>query len=165
MKAQELIQECTKLNKTIASCESLTAGLFTSTLASIPGASAVLKGGLVTYFTEMKKELAHVDESIVVEYGVVSKQCADAMAKNTREITGADYCVSFTGNAGPDVMEEKPAGCVYCSIASKETVSSYHFQISDRGRNEIREEIVERMIEQLLVFIQKEEQDNGGYER
>ena len=78
-------------------CESLTAGLFTSTIASIPGASAILKGGLVTYFTPMKSVLAHVDVNLIQKYGVISEECAYAMAKNTREIMDVDYCVSFTG--------------------------------------------------------------------
>ena len=52
--AKQLVSLCTKNHLTISSCESLTAGLFTSTIASIPGASAMLKGGLVTYFTPMK---------------------------------------------------------------------------------------------------------------
>ena len=52
--AKQLVSLCTENHLTISSCESLTAGLFTSTIASIPGASAILKGGLVTYFTPMK---------------------------------------------------------------------------------------------------------------
>ena len=59
--ARQLVSLCTENHLTISSCESLTAGLFTSTIASIPGASAILKGGLVTYFTPMKSVLAHVD--------------------------------------------------------------------------------------------------------
>ena len=51
--AKQLVSLCTENHLTISSCESLTAGLFTSTIASIPGASAILKGGLVTYFTPM----------------------------------------------------------------------------------------------------------------
>ena len=58
-RAKQLVLLCTKHHLTLSSCESLTAGLFTSTIASVPGASAVLKGGLVTYFTPMKSVLAH----------------------------------------------------------------------------------------------------------
>lgn len=160
MQGQRLIELCKKRKITIASCESLTAGLFTSTIASIPGASAILKGGIVTYWTEIKENLVHVDSSIVLEYGVVSKECADAMAKNTREIMDVDYCVSFTGNAGPDTMEEKPAGCVYCSIASKDTIESFHFQL-DMERNVLRQEVVNQMIGQLVARIEQEENADG----
>ena len=148
MSAQDVVKLCTQQHKTVASCESLTAGLFSSTIASIPGASAVLKGGLVTYFTEMKKVLAHVDADLIDQYGVVSEECACAMAKNTRQIMDVDYCVSFTGNAGPSSMEGKPAGCVYCAIATKEKVYPFHFQY-DCPRNEVRANVVREMITQL----------------
>lgn len=161
MSAQLLIEVCKQKNKTIASCESLTAGLFTSTIASVSGASRILKGGIVTYFTEIKENLVHVDHSIVLEYGVVSEQCAIAMAKNTRELMDVDYCVSFTGNAGPDVMEDKPAGCVWCAIATKEDVQTFHFQLDGMERNQIRQKVVEEMIEQLIQSIVEEEGNNG----
>ena len=88
--AKQLVSLCTENHLTISSCESLTAGLFTSTIASIPGASAILKGGLVTYFTPMKSVLAHVDVNLIQNYGVISEECAYAMAKNTREIMDVD---------------------------------------------------------------------------
>ncbi|MBP3853860.1 MAG: CinA family protein [Erysipelotrichaceae bacterium] len=157
MRAQELVQLCKNKQCTIASCESLTAGLFTSTIASVPGASSVLKGGFVTYFTEMKEKLVHVPESIVLEYGVVSAPCARAMAENARRLTGADYCVSFTGNAGPDTMEDKPAGCVYCAIASAKETVAFHFQWDGMERNQIREAVVNKMIDCCIDIIQKEE--------
>ena len=140
----------------ISSCESLTAGLFTSTIASIPGASAILKGGLVTYFTPMKSVLAHVDVNLIQNYGVISEECAYAMAKNTREIMDVDYCVSFTGNAGPSAWEEKPAGRVYCAIASKKEVRVYGFQCTGLSRNDVREHVVCQMIDILIQTIQKE---------
>ncbi len=153
--AQEIIRICTDQKKTIASCESLTAGLFSSTIASNPGASQVLKGGLVTYFTEMKEKLAKVDSKIVLEYGVVSEACALAMAQNTRKIMDVDYCVSFTGNAGPSSMEDKPAGCVYCAIATCNQSFVYHFQCDDMTRNEVRAYVVEQMIKHLYDLVKK----------
>lgn len=154
--AKQLVSLCTKKHLTISSCESLTAGLFTSTLASVPGASAILKGGLVTYFTPMKSVLAHVDVGLIQKYGVISEECAFAMAKNTRQIMDVDYCVSFTGNAGPSAWEEKPAGRVYCAIASKKGVKVYGFQCRNLSRNEVREHVVLQMIDVLIHTIQKE---------
>lgn len=154
--AKQLVSLCTKNHLTISSCESLTAGLFTSTIASIPGASAMLKGGLVTYFTPMKSVLAHVDLDLIQKHGVISEECAYAMAKNTREIMDVDYCISFTGNAGPDTWEEKPAGRVYCAIASKKSVHVYGFQCTGLSRNEVREHVVMQMIDILIQIIQKE---------
>ena len=152
--ARQLVSLCTENHLTISSCESLTAGLFTSTIASIPGASAILKGGLVTYFTPMKSVLAHVD--LIQKYGVISEECAYAMAKNTRQIMDVDYCISFTGNAGPDAWEEKPAGRVYCAIASKKAIQVYGFQCTSLSRNDVREHVVMQMIDILIQTIQKE---------
>ena len=72
MSAKELVKLCTEKKRTISSCESLTAGLFSAEIASIPGASKVLKGGIVTYFTEVKEKIVGVDAHIISEYVVVS---------------------------------------------------------------------------------------------
>lgn len=136
--ARQLVSLCTENHLTISSLESLTAGLFTSTIASIPGASAILKGGLVTYFTPMKSVLAHVDVDLIQKYGVISEECAYAMAKNTRQIMDVDYCISLQENAGPDAWEEKPAGRVYCAIASKKAIQVYGFQCTGLSRNDVK---------------------------
>ncbi len=151
----KLVKLCTQKQVTISSCESLTAGLFTSTIASVPGASAVLKGGLVTYFTEMKHELAKVDLALIEKYGVVSQECAYAMATNTRKIMTTDFCISFTGNAGPSSMEGKEAGLVYCAIASKEKTDVFEFHLGQMERNELRQYLVDTMIEKLLSYIEE----------
>ena len=150
--ARQLVSLCTENHLTISSCESLTAGLFTSTIASIPGASAILKGGLVTYFTPMKSVLAHVDVDLIQKYGVISEECAYAMAKNTRQIMDVDYCISFTGNAGPDAMEGKPVGEVYIGIAYEDVVV-YKLNL-DGSRKEIALKAIDfaqkKIIEKIL---------------
>ena len=152
-RAKELIGLAREKKKTICSCESFTAGLFCATLGGIPGASAVLKGGLVTYFTPMKEVLAHVDSHLIKQYGVVSAPCAKAMAENTRQIMDADYCVSFTGNAGPSAIEGKPAGLIYCALASKEDCQVFSWQL-DLERNALREKAVEARIEKLIEALE-----------
>lgn len=139
-------------NWTIGSCESLTAGLFTNRFAELSGVSAVLKGGIVTYQSDVKTGLVGVDKSIVDEYGVVSELCAKAMAVNTRKLLECDVCVSFSGNAGPSVMEGKPVGCVYCAVAFEDEVVAYHLQLSG-SRNEIRHQAVDYMVQELIKLI------------
>jgi nicotinamide mononucleotide (NMN) deamidase PncC len=78
------------------------------------------------------------------------------MAKNTRQIMDADYCVSFTGNAGPSAMEGKPAGCVYCAIAGRNQIWEYHFQYQNIQRNELRMQVVDKMIQELLLRMENE---------
>lgn len=137
---------------TIGSCESLTAGLFTARFAELSGVSAVLKGGIVTYQSDVKTDLVGVDKALVAQYGVVSEQCAKAMAQQAKKLLHCDICVSFTGNAGPAAMENQPVGCVYCAIAFHEEVQSYHFQLNG-SRNDIREQIIDSMVRELIKFI------------
>lgn len=155
--ADYLVALCKKKGFTVSGCESMTAGLFTAAIASVPGASSVLKGGIVTYFTEIKEKVVHVESDIIHTYGVISDKCAASMASHTREIMDSDYCVSFTGNAGPDIMEDKPAGTVYCAIASKQEVKDFYFHFEGLSRNELRNAVVEKMIEELIDFIEQGE--------
>ncbi|MBQ4253604.1 MAG: CinA family protein [Erysipelotrichaceae bacterium] len=152
---KELFELLKNKNYTIASCESLTAGLFCSKMAEIPHVSAVLKGGIVTYWTQIKEDVAQVSHDTVERYGVVSIQTAYEMAKNVQRIFDTDISVSFTGNAGPDVLEDKPAGLVYTSICVGNQI--YGFSDLIKGsRNEVRETIVERTVERIKDILGKE---------
>ena len=125
--------------KTLSSIESLTGGLFASTITSIPGASKYFKGTIVTYQNEIKEKLG-IDTS----NGVINKETALAMAKAGREYFKSDICVSFTGNAGPEVMDDKPVGLVFIAI-------NYEvFELNLKGsRNEIRKQAVEFAIKKI----------------
>ena len=147
-----LIERLKRDGLTIGSCESLTAGLFASTIAEVSGASAVLKGGIITYWTDCKVNVVHVSEEVVRQYGVVSAQCAREMAEKARVLLDVDVCVSFTGNAGPDTMEGKPAGLVYCAIADHTHTKVYEFQLAQK-RNALRKELVEEMGRQVIRFL------------
>lgn len=147
-----LIERLKKDGLTIGSCESLTAGLFASTIAEVSGASAVLKGGIITYWTECKVNVVHVDEDIVKQHGVVSALCAKEMAEKARVLLDVDLCVSFTGNAGPSAMEGKPAGLVYCAIADRYHCEVYEFHLQ-MERNALRKKLVEEMGEQVIRFL------------
>ncbi|WP_304683815.1 CinA family protein [Ileibacterium valens] len=164
-KSKDLIDLCASHNLKIGSCESLTAGLFCSSLASVSGASQVLAGGLVTYMSFEKERLAHIDHEIIERFGVVSSNCAAAMAINARKVLDCDYCVSFTGNAGPKVMESKPAGLVYCALASHHDLEVYEFNLS-LERNELRLKLVDLMMDRLMNLIQKNiHQEYEDYDR
>lgn len=102
---------------TIATCESLTAGLLSATIANVPGASAVLQGGLITYATRLKHVLADVDQATLDSVGPVSEQCAKEMALGALVACGSDIGVSLTGVAGPDPQDGHPVGEVWCGVA------------------------------------------------
>ncbi|MGM9891926.1 competence/damage-inducible protein A [Limosilactobacillus sp.] len=117
--AQVVVEQLTKQQQTITGAESLTGGLFQSTLCSVPGASNVFAGGFVTYAARAKEQLIGVDQSIIDQYGVVSSQTAAQMAEKSREKLDADFGVSFTGVAGPDALEGQPAGTVWLGLAQR----------------------------------------------
>lgn len=153
--AAELVRMAGEQDLTICSCESFTCGQFCSTIGSIPGASAVLRGGLVTYQTPMKTVLAHVSSELIEQYGVISPQCARAMAENTRAIMNADLCVSFTGNAGPSAMENQPAGRIFCAIASKDQILVFGGDLKG-DRNTVRTCAVLAMCLQMVRMIEQQ---------
>lgn len=159
--ALEVIQLLSSRGMTICTCESLTAGLCASTLASVPGASKALLGGLVTYATSMKTVLAQVPVELIERYGAVSAECAACMASQTRQLMDADYALSFTGNAGPDTMEGKPAGLVFCSIADRQKITTIPFHIR-LPRNALRAYIVEEMLQILAEKIREEVPDESA---
>ncbi len=120
---RSLQQQLLAAGATVATAESLTGGLLGATLTGTPGSSEVYVGGVVTYATALKVSLLRVPPSIVSGPGVVSGECAEAMAAGVRELTGATYAVSTTGVAGPDAQEGKPVGTVYVGVAGPSAVS------------------------------------------
>lgn len=102
---------------TVGVAESLTGGLLGAELSNAAGASDVFAGGFVTYMTELKEALLGVPPGLVGQYGVVSRECAEAMATGARERLGVTYALSLTGVAGPGEQEGKPVGTVFCGLA------------------------------------------------
>lgn len=101
---------------TVACAESLTAGLLAGRLAAVPGASAVLRGGIVAYATDLKAALLDVPADVLAADGAVSEACARAMADGVAVRCGADIGVALTGVAGPDRQEGHPAGTVCLAL-------------------------------------------------
>ena len=112
---------------TLGSVESFTGGLFAKEITAVPGASHFYKGGLVTYATEEKNRILGIPYDIIDQYGVVSEQIAEQMAIKGKQLLNVDFCVSFTGNAGPSVMEGKRVGEVYIGLAYLDKVEVFAF--------------------------------------
>lgn len=103
--ASKMVEMLLDNGLTIAAAESLTAGLFQSELAEIPGASGTLVGGVVTYAEQTKIEQLGISEQLLTEFGVVSSECAAAMAFNVREKFGTHIGIGLTGAAGPEAHD------------------------------------------------------------
>lgn len=100
--------------------ESLTGGRVAAVLTDVPGASRVLRGGVVSYATEVKVDVLGVGADVVADDGVVSARCAAQMAEGARRVLGADIALSTTGVAGPDQQEGKAVGTVFVGLATAE---------------------------------------------
>lgn len=138
--------------RSLGSVESFTGGLFAKEITSVPGASHFYKGGLVTYATEEKNRLLGIPFEVLDQFGVVSKETATFMATNGQKLLNVDYCVSFTGNAGPDAMEGKPVGEVYIAVASASGVKVYGFNLKG-SREDIQKEGVDNALDILKKII------------
>ncbi|ANQ73565.1 CinA family protein [Rhodococcus qingshengii] len=113
----ELVDALGAARQTVAAAESLTAGLFTAAVASVPGSSAVLRGGLVVYATDLKATLAGVDPERLATDGPVSESTAVALALGARTRCGADWGIGLTGVAGPSEQDGHSVGTVFLGIA------------------------------------------------
>jgi nicotinamide-nucleotide amidase len=129
-----VVRMLTERRQTLATAESCTGGLVSHRLTNIPGASAVLMCGLVTYSNESKMRLLGVALETIETHGAVSEETARAMAEGARQRSGVDYAVALTGIAGPGGGSvEKPVGTVYIAVSSaKGTMVRHHMNRWDR---------------------------------
>lgn len=115
---------------TVATAESLTGGLVGATLTDVPGISAVYRGGVVVYATDLKASLAGVPEDLLTAVGPVHPDTAEALAVGVRERLGATYGLATTGVAGPDPQAGIEAGTVYVAAAGPTKVEVRKLSLS-----------------------------------
>ncbi|MBL8550424.1 MAG: CinA family protein [Hyphomonadaceae bacterium] len=135
----------------IATAESCTGGLVAALLTEIPGSSATLERGFVTYSNEAKSEMLGVPPELIAAHGAVSEPVARAMAEGALTASRADVAVSITGVAGPDGgTEAKPVGLVHFAAARRGRPSVHvEKRFGDPGRREIRLHSVATALELL----------------
>lgn len=141
-----------KKGMTISTAESCTGGLVASLLTSVPGSSDYFLGSVVSYAYSVKENVLGVSPDIIGRYGAVSPECAAAMADGVRRLTGSDFAVSTTGNAGPAASENKDVGLVWVGISSEYGTQTmdFHFH-NDRIRN--RERFAASALDAVRKFI------------
>ena len=145
---------------TVATAESLTGGRLAVHFTDVPGASETYLGGVVTYATEVKSSVLDVPPGVIDEHGVVSPECARAMATGARALTGASFGVSTTGVAGPTEQEGKAPGTVYVGISGPGILEVVELDL-DGGREEIQEQTCREALEALAAILVKEETPLG----
>ena len=137
--AEVCLTQLLRRNMTFATAESCTGGQVAEKITALPGASRVYRGGVVSYWTEVKGRVLGVPGEILDTYGPVSEECARAMAEGARNITGADLAVSVTGVAGPDPDERGVSvGIVYIGLAAPGGTFCRKLDIGRRRRDRIQ---------------------------
>ncbi|MEQ1549459.1 MAG: CinA family protein [Chakrabartia sp.] len=141
--ARAVIESNLAAGRRIAIAESCTGGLVSAALTAIPGSSAVVEVGFITYSNEAKMSVLGLDRNILETFGAVSIATAWGMAQGALDRSGADVAVSITGVAGPDGgTEKKPVGTVVFARARRganpDDVIADVKQFGDIGRGPIR---------------------------
>jgi PncC family amidohydrolase len=121
--AAEVLRQANAAHLTLAVAEADTGGLVLSWLTAVPGSSAVLRGGVVPYADDLKRDLLGLDPEVIAEFGAVSSQVAEALARAVRQVSAADLGLASTGILGPGgARPGKPVGLSFVAVASAERV-------------------------------------------
>ncbi|KAK3996570.1 putative competence/damage-inducible protein CinA, partial [Cladorrhinum sp. PSN332] len=160
--ARQLVSRLSSTGATLAVAESLTSGLVMSAIASVPGASSVFRGGVVSYATELKRSLLNVDADLIACEGVIHEDVAAQMAEGVRKTTSSAYeggdgqettwGLGTTGVAGPGKQDGKEVGTVFVAVSYKgEKVWKKGFRFrKSLERDEIRRKTV---VEALTLLV------------
>ena len=139
---------------TFATAESCTGGQVAARITAFPGSSSVYRGGVVSYWSEVKRDALGVPWTLIEEHGAVSDPCARAMAEGARKLTGADLAVSVTGVAGPDSDERgNPVGLVFIALATPEGTFCRRTENGSRRRCLIQEVSVNHAYDMIRRYL------------
>ena len=139
---------------TLSAAESLTGGLIGERFTALAGASAVFKGGAVTYCDEVKAALLGIDPAMIADKGAVSYEVAAAMAQGVRKAVGTDVGLSATGLAGPDGDGVHPVGTVFVGLADKDHVWVRQLHLGS-GRARVRQLAASHAFDMLRRYLQR----------
>lgn len=152
--AVALVAAAVERGVSIATAESLTGGLVCAALTDVPGASAVVRGAVVSYATDIKRDVLGVDGGLLAREGAVHPDVAGAMAAGVVGVLGADLGVATTGVAGPDPADGQPVGTVYVACALRGGLPVVRRLALAGSRAEIREGSVDAALSLALEALQ-----------
>lgn len=136
--AQEIIEKASYSGKMITTAESCTGGMVSVALTDIPGSSAVVERGFVTYTNVAKIEMLGVKQGTLEAHGAVSEEVAAEMTQGALNASHAQIAVSITGIAGPGGSDHKPEGRVCFGLADGNAVRTETIEFGPLGRDSVR---------------------------
>ena len=152
--AARIVSELGERGQTLATAESLTGGMLGAAITAIPGASAVYRGGIVAYATELKTVLLGVPADLLARHGPVHPDVAAAMAAGARDRLGASWGLATTGVAGPDPVAGLPPGTVH--IGASAGVPVTRALALAGGRNDVRRDTVGEALKLLWKLLRED---------
>ncbi|RLV57029.1 nicotinamide-nucleotide amidohydrolase family protein [Aeromicrobium phragmitis] len=159
--ARRVVDDLRSRGATVATGESLTGGLVCAALVDVPGASDVVRGGIVAYQAELKTSLLGVPAELIAERGTVDPDVAAALARGARSRCGATYGVGTTGVAGPGPSEGKPQGAVFVAVVGPDDRAQIEELTLDGDRAEVRRGAVAAALSALAGRLRREESGAG----
>ena len=148
---QRLIAVLAERGETVAAAESLTGGLVTAALTSVPGASACVLGGVTAYATALKAALLGVDTGLLAARGAVDGTVAEQMASGIRRLAGADWGLATTGVAGPEAADGHAPGTVFVAVCGPDGAAR-HVRLALPGD---REQVRAATVREVLALLQR----------
>jgi nicotinamide-nucleotide amidase len=153
--AAAVVEALRRRGETAATAESLTGGLVCATLVDVPGASDVVRGGVVAYATDLKSSLLGVDAELIERLGTVDPAVAEAMAEGVQRSLQATWGIATTGVAGPGPSEGRDVGTVYVAVAGPDGTVSNGLSLPG-GRSDIRRKAVAECLSLLLDRLEEQ---------
>ncbi|MEV0628289.1 CinA family protein [Nonomuraea wenchangensis] len=147
---------------TLAVAESLTGGLIGATVTAVPGASRVFRGGVISYATELKRDLLGVPGELLEREGAVHPEVAAAMARGVARVCVARYGMAVTGVAGPEPQDGRPVGTVFVAVAGPGGQVWGRELRLEGSRERIRVETVHEAVDLLSSVLQANIGEHSG---
>jgi nicotinamide-nucleotide amidase len=156
--------ELLRRGETVATAESLTAGLVGAELTTTPGASATYRGGLIVYASDLKTRLAGVPDRLLARRGAVDPEVATILAAAARDRLDATWGLGLTGVAGPDPQDGVAAGVVFVAVAGPGQASDVVRLSLSGDRGEVRAGAVEAALQLLYDAVTAPSRDSAEAE-
>lgn len=153
--AELVVSLLKEIGASVSTAESLTGGLLSAALVSVPGASDVVRGGIVAYTAESKADVLGVPADLIDTYGTVDPHVAVSMAEAACRRFGSIYGLATTGVAGPEPSEGHPVGTVHIAIAGPDRTDSWTL-VLDGDREKIRNSTVAEVLARLVDRVREE---------